>query len=54
MLLEQFIFYICKREFKETDNPILNNEYYWFNDSVIDIKKQIELYNNDDIKITNN
>lgn len=53
MLLEQFIFYICKREFKETDNPILNNEYYCFNDSVIDIKKQIELYNNDDIKITN-
>lgn len=51
-LLEKFIFYISKREFKEIDNPIISNENYCFNDSVIDTDSQIKLYSKNKISIT--
>ena len=51
-LLDNLLFYIEKRTFIETDNPIITNEYFLFNDSALDIESQIKIYNNENIKIT--
>ena len=51
-LLDNLLFYIEKRTFIKTDNPIITNEYFLFNDSALDIESQIKIYNNENIKIT--
>ena len=52
ILLENLIFYIQKRNFLKNDNPIITNEYFLFNDSALDIGTQIEMYKDENIKIT--
>ena len=51
-LLDNLLFFIEKRKFTKTDNPIITNEYFIFNDSALDLESQIKIYKNEDIKIT--
>lgn len=52
ILLDNLLFYIEKRAFTRTDNPIITNEYFLFNDSALNIENQIKLYKYENIKIT--
>ena len=51
-LLENFLYYIQYRPFSDKDNPLINGEYYIFNDSILKREAKIKLYSNDNIKIT--
>jgi hypothetical protein len=51
-LLDSLLFFIKKRPFTNTDNPIITNEYFLFNDSALDIESQIKIYKNENINIT--
>ena len=51
-LLDSLLFFIKKRAFTKTDNPIITNEYFLFNDSALDIESQIKIYKNENINIT--